>query len=178
MKRIAIFGSPGSGKSTLARNLSALTGIPVVHLDQHYFQPGWVIKPVAEFRKAVTEVVAADGWITDGNYLTESVAVHRLERADTLILLDCPRWLCLWRVFRRAVLGYGRVRPDQAAGCPERFDLEFWRFVWNFPAKTERIRKLLNGLADQKTVYFLNSPAEVTQFLATVKQAQPTAYTL
>lgn len=177
MKRIAIFGSPGSGKSTLARKLSTRTGTPAIHLDQHYFYPGWVIKSDMEFRAALTEVVAADCWITDGNYLTESVMVQRIERADTLILLECPRLLCLWRVVRRSVLGYGRVRPDQAAGCPERIDRDFLKFVWNFPPKTERIRKLLTGLTDRKTVYFLNNRDEVEAFLATVEQAQRTRST-
>lgn len=173
MKRIAIFGSPGSGKSTLGRKLAAKTGIPVVHIDQLYFDPGWVIKSAAEFRAALTEAVAADCWITDGNYLTESVAVHRLDRADTLIMLTCPRWWCLLRVIRRSVLGYGQVRPDQAAGCPERLDWEFLKFVWNYPAKAERFRTLLTGLADRKSVFFLNSPAEVSQFLKQIDFKQP-----
>jgi hypothetical protein len=31
---------------------------------------------------------------------------------------------------------YGRVRPDLAPGCPERFDGEFLRFIWNFNANS------------------------------------------
>jgi adenylate kinase family enzyme len=173
MQRIAIFGSPGSGKSTLARHLSARTGLPVTHMDTLYFDPGWVIKPADEFRAALTRVAATDRWIMDGNYLTESVTTGRIDRADTLILLHCPRWRCLWRVIRRSVLGYGRVRQDQAAGCPERFDLEFWQFVWNYPLRAERNRQLLTSVADHKTVYFLNGPADIRRFLALVEQPVP-----
>ncbi|GAB3221085.1 P-loop NTPase family protein [Spirosoma arcticum] len=175
MKRVAIFGSPGSGKSTLARRLSDKMGLPVAHLDTYYFNPGWVMKPADEFRVSLKTIVATDCWITDGNYLTESGPAGRIDRADTLILLNCPRWRCLWRVFRRSVLSYGRVRADQAAGCPERFDLAFWRFVWNFPAKTERIRTLLTGLADQKAVYFLNSPADTNVFISRIASEQTAA---
>jgi adenylate kinase family enzyme len=168
MKRIAIFGSPGSGKSTLARNLASLTNLPVIHIDTLYFAPGWQIKPDSEFRAALSAVVAADSWITDGNFTTESIPTGRIDRADTLILLHAPRTVCLWRVIRRSIRHYGRIRPDQAAGCPERFDWEFLKFVWNYPVKAERIRKLMISLEDQKKVYFLNGSAEIEQFLAEV----------
>jgi adenylate kinase family enzyme len=173
MQRIAIFGSPGSGKSTLARHLSDRLGLPVTHMDTLYFDPGWVIKPADEFRAALTRVAATDHWIMDGNYLTESVTTGRIDRADTLILLTLPRWRCLWRVIRRSVLSYGRVRPDQAAGCPERLDLEFFRFVWNYPVKAERTRHLLLSVADPKTVYFLNGPTDTRRFLALLEQPVP-----
>lgn len=41
MKRVVIAGCPGAGKSRAARTLSDLTGLPVIHLDSHYWQPGW-----------------------------------------------------------------------------------------------------------------------------------------
>ena len=41
-KRILILGCGGAGKSTLARRLGAATGLPVVHLDGLYWQPGWL----------------------------------------------------------------------------------------------------------------------------------------
>ena len=42
MQRIVVMGPPGSGKSTLARRLGARHGLPVFHLDQAYWRPGWV----------------------------------------------------------------------------------------------------------------------------------------
>lgn len=150
----------------MARRLSARTALPVFHLDTYYFNPGWVIKSDAAFRQAITDAIAADCWITDGNYTTESQRTGRLDRADTLILLERPRWLCLWRVVRRIVAYYGQVRPDQAPGCPERFDSAFLRFVWQFPVKAERTRQLLLSLSDQKAVYFLRNNAQIRHFLA------------
>lgn len=52
MQRIAIVGCGGSGKSTLARQLSAILGIEVIHLDAFYWQPGWVEPPKEEWRRA------------------------------------------------------------------------------------------------------------------------------
>ena len=41
-KRIVIVGCPGAGKSTLAIQLGELLHIPVFHLDQLWWRPGWV----------------------------------------------------------------------------------------------------------------------------------------
>ncbi len=170
MQRIAIFGSPGSGKSTLARYLSAQLTLPITHLDTLYFNPGWLIKPASEFRSAMQHVVNTDSWITDGNFLTESIDMGRIDRADTLILLYAPRWHCLWRVVRRSMLHYGKTRPDMATGCAERFDWDFWLFVWSYPAKAERIRQHLLRVADHKTVYLLTNAADIRRFLAWMNQ--------
>ena len=40
MERVMIIGCGGAGKSTLARKLGEKTGLPVVHLDQIYWEPG------------------------------------------------------------------------------------------------------------------------------------------
>ncbi len=45
MQRVAVVGCGGAGKSTLATALGRLTGLRVVHLDRHYWQPGWVLFP-------------------------------------------------------------------------------------------------------------------------------------
>ncbi|MEO9901595.1 isopentenyl transferase family protein [Nisaea sp.] len=42
MNRVLILGCPGAGKSTAARSLAKITGLPVIHLDRHYWEPGWV----------------------------------------------------------------------------------------------------------------------------------------
>ncbi len=131
MQRMIVMGPPGSGKSTLARRLGAACGLPVFHLDRAYHRPGWVPAPEAEFRAEVERLAALPRWIIDGNYT--GTLRPRLQRADTLIYLDMPTWLTTARVLRRMALGYGRVRPDAAEGCPERFDGAFLRFVltWN-----------------------------------------------
>ena len=35
-------------------------------------------------------------------------------------------------MFQRVVLNYGKNRPDMPEGCPERFDWEFVKFIWDF----------------------------------------------
>lgn len=165
MQRVAIFGSPGSGKSTLARRLSARTGLPAFYFDRYFFGPNWVIRSDEEFRSSMTAIVAENRWITDGNYLNESILTGRIDRADTLILLDVPRVVCLWRVVRRIIKHYGQVRPDQAEGCAERVDWPFLQFVWSYPSRMPRIQQLLSTQIVTKTVLVLRSETDIDNFL-------------
>lgn len=139
MNRILVLGPPGSGKSTLARRLGARHGLPVFHLDQAYWRPGWVEADAAAFRAEVERIAALPSWVIDGNY-TGTIA-PRLAAADTVIYLDVPTWLAMARIAKRIAASYGRQRPDMAEGCPERLDLAFLRFAlaWN---RTRRARSL------------------------------------
>jgi adenylate kinase family enzyme len=135
VRRILLIGSPGSGKSTLARALGARFNLPVTHLDRLWWQPGWVELGHEKFRPLVEGLVAAEKWVIDGNYSAKWDL--RMPSADTILWLDLPRHVCMRRVFRRAVTQLGRVRSDVASGCPERLDMEFFRYVWTFKAAHE-----------------------------------------
>jgi adenylate kinase family enzyme len=45
MRRVMVVGSGGAGKSTFAGALGAHTGLPVTHLDWHFWRPGWEPTP-------------------------------------------------------------------------------------------------------------------------------------
>jgi adenylate kinase family enzyme len=139
MQRVVIMGPPGSGKSTLARHIGTQLGLPVFHLDQAYWQRGWIETPSDVFRAEVERIAALPAWVIDGNY-TETIAV-RLCVADTLIYLDVPSWLSIMRIARRTLTSYGRVRADAAHGCAERLDPTFLRIAWNWN-RTSRARNL------------------------------------
>ncbi len=159
-----IVGQPGSGKSTLARALGARVGLPVVHMDQIHWKPGWVERPLEAKIPMAHAVEAGPQWIFEGGL--SATFENRLVRADTLIVLDLPLWRRAWRVFRRTLRDYGKTRPDLPADCPERFDTEFWRFIWR-TRRSGRARVL--GLADQAhngvAVHILRAPREVRRFL-------------
>lgn len=163
-KRVAIIGSPGSGKSTLARTLGVRLGLPVVHLDAHFWRAGWVETEEAQWRERVQALAHGERWIIDGNY--SSTMDIRLPLAETIIFLDFPRWLCLLRAVRRWLTYQGRNRPDMAPGCPERFDLDFLRWIWNYPQRSRpKTVALLRELQAEKRIVWLQSPGALRQFL-------------
>lgn len=166
MKRVLILGCPASGKSTFARRLAASTGLPLVHLDRIYWRPNWVEAAKEEFDARLAAELARDAWIVNGNY--GRTIARRLAAADTAILLDFPRWRCLWRAFRRSALGFGRTRADMADGCREKFDPEFFAYIWRFPG--EQRPTLLEELARFRgETIVLRSPAAVRRFLDRLK---------
>lgn len=128
MDRVAVVGSGGAGKSTFAAELGERTGLPVVHLDHHFGQPGWVEMPRDEWRRRQAELFAGDRWIADGNY--GGTFDERFSRADTVIVLALPRLACLTGAVKRSALNHGKA--VQAEGCPERFQLSFLRWIWNY----------------------------------------------
>jgi adenylate kinase family enzyme len=141
MQRILVMGSPGSGKSTFARQLSAATGIPMVSIDALFWKPGWVEPDRTKFRERLADTVRQPRWIMDGNYPSHLLELRR-DLSDTVIWFDLPRSICILGVLKRTAKSYGRVRPEMAEGCPERIDIEFFRYVWTF---RERQRPKLLG---------------------------------
>lgn len=113
VERIAVVGCIGAGKSTVARALGQTIGTEVFHLDRYWWQPGRyrvtgpetvatkTMEP-AEYRRLEQQIVAGERWIVDGDAANKDL---RLARADTVVFLDLPRWLCLWRLFKRHLKG-------------------------------------------------------------------------
>ena len=168
-KRIMLIGCGGSGKSTLASQLGSITGIPVVHLDQLFWRPGWQHISQEKFNDLLREVVAKDTWIVDGNF--DRTIDLRLERCDTVIYLDYSRWTCLYSALKRVLMNWGKTRPDMGTDCPERIDLEFFKWIWDFN-KTHRIKycNLLDQLKD-KNIYILHRRSEGKVFLDKMRHA-------
>ena len=164
MKRVMIIGGPGSGKSTLAKRVSAITGLPLYHMDQLHFLPGWVEKPKGEWLELIAKIAAREEWITEGGY--SATFPIRMPRADTIIWLDLPRLVCFPRVLKRLILHYGRVRGDAAPGCPERLDLDFLKWAWTFnKVHAAKYRVALSTLAPHAHVLRFVSRREAEAFI-------------
>lgn len=167
MRRVLVFGCSGSGKTTLADSLGQITGYPVTHLDELFWQPGWKQLPGPEFRARQEELVARENWIIDGHY--RSTMDIRLPAADTVIFLDLPRRTCLRRVLVRSARRYGRSGP--APGCTERFELEFMRWVWRWQQDARPlIASELRTHARHTRQLLISSSREAKLLLNTVRE--------
>ena len=99
----------------------------------------------------------------DGNF--NNTIEKRIARCDTVIYLDFSRFACIMGVCKRVLTTYGTVRPDMGEGCPERFDLDFLKWVWNFNKnKREDYYKLLNDTDGIEKIVLKNRRA-VNRFL-------------
>jgi adenylate kinase family enzyme len=164
--RIVVTGMAGAGKSTFSRMLSAKTDLPVICLDLHSWKPGWVRVPEVEFLEKQRTLLAGERWIVDSNDVDNDLLA---ERADTLVVLAMPWWICALRAFRR---GLRRPRDIQLpAGCDESLSQRLgdeWGIVWRSwrDRKSVRERELslashCRGLFD---VHVLSSKREVADF--------------
>lgn len=134
--KIAIIGYSGSGKSTLAKNLATHHSSALLHLDKLQFQPGWQESDRIWMKKQVSEFLEQnDSWIIDGNY-SQCCYEERMAQADQIVFMNFSRWNCLYRAFKRYLKYRNQVRDSMAAGCAEKFDWEFIRWIlWDGRSK-------------------------------------------
>ncbi|MGE0206420.1 MAG: AAA family ATPase [Candidatus Babeliales bacterium] len=165
IKKIAIVGNAGSGKSTLALQLSKILGLPLYHLDQYFWLPGWVEPDRADFEKIHKKLCDQNSWILEGCAIR--LFDYRIQQADCVIFLDMPTSLCLYRILKRAFVHYGRERFSSAKGCPERGpSWKFLKFIWNFNRERKPIiQELLQQYKDTKQIFVVHNKAELEGLL-------------
>jgi adenylate kinase family enzyme len=167
VKRVAIVGPGGAGKSTFATELGSKTGLPVIHLDQYFWRPGWVETPREEWELTQADLVAMNQWILEGNYA--GTFDLRFERADTVIIFGLPRRICIARAVRRSLR---RGAELQAPGCPNRFDWSFYRWIWLYPKVSRpRLDEALARHSSHLLILELRTRDEVRRLLSDVGAA-------
>lgn len=158
MKKVIVIGCPGSGKSTFARALSETTGLPLYYLDMMYWNADRTQVEKAVFRARLSEALAKECWIIDGNY--GSTMALRLEAADTVFFLDYPTEVCLEGIRDRM----GKPRPDMP-WVEESEDAEFLEFVKSYNTESRpRVVELLNAYTE-KEIHVFHSREDAAGFL-------------
>ena len=165
-RRVVVTGLAGSGKSTLAVALGDKTGLPAIHLDLAFWKPGWVAPSEPEWREKQRVVLAGDAWIADGNY--HETLDLRIDRAETVVVLNMPWWLCSARALRRGFTMPGQL-PE---GCPYSARAR-WRDEWRLAGRIWRDRhverqrecEIIAHHGKDVCVYVLSSKREVIDFL-------------
>jgi adenylate kinase family enzyme len=168
MQRILVMGSSGSGKSRFARRLCDITGLPFVSLDALFWKPGWQPSEPVEFDARVIEAANQPRWVMDGNYTNRTGELRR-QLADTFIWFDLPRRTCMTGILKRIAGSYGQVRPEMAEGCPEKIDLEFFRYVWTYRARQRpKLLKFFEGLRPDQALVCFTERAQADRYLLNI----------
>ncbi|MGW1059910.1 hypothetical protein [Micromonospora rubida] len=172
-RRVVVIGTSGAGKSTLAEPLAARIGAEHIELDGIQHGPGWAQTPIEVFRERVAEFARQPRWVFDGNYI-DKVGETLWPAADTVVWLDIPLRLVLFRLLRRSLSRILR-RTELWSGNRERWSALVGRnsvLVWAVRSNRRHKRELparLAALAASGTrVVRLRSSAEANRWLASV----------
>jgi len=170
--RVLVVGMAGAGKSTFSRALSARAGLPVIHLDVHYWKPGWIKPSEREWRDTQRDLLTGPTWIADGN--DPGSLDLRLERADTVVHLETRWWICAGRAFLR---GLRKPMGEMPAGCDDsamRRLRDEWRLVgtiWRHRySEPEHARTTIAQHGRHVAVYRIGSKREARSFLSALAQ--------
>lgn len=155
--KIAIIGNSGSGKSTLGFELNKLLNIPLYHLDQYYWKPGWEEPDYYEFTQIHNNLCDQDNWIIEG--MNTRILEYRFLAADIIIFLDIPTYKSLFRVLKRVITNLGKVTFAGPKGCPEKIpDLKFLKFILTFRKKRKpKINFLLECYKTKKQIFIIKN---------------------
>ena len=149
MQRVVIFGRGGSGKTVLSNQLGLRTGLPVVELDKVYWDKNLSVLSDEEWIHRQSQIVTGDGWILDGDLGPYDVTRPRLERADTVVILDTHVNRCLVRALRRGA---------------RRRDFWMWMLTWK-RVHRPRIIEEVRQYAPSAHLVVLKSPRESSRWL-------------
>lgn len=167
--KIAIIGFSGAGKSTLARRLGGHLQLPVLHLDSIHFSQGWHERPWKDMEADIeTFMQTHSSWIIEGNY-RRACQEERLQAADKIIFMKFNAVTCLYRVVKRYIKYRQTSRPDMAAGCPEKLDWAFLKWILVIGRSKQVLKhyqNLYQRYPDKMTI--IHNRRELSAFLKTL----------
>lgn len=176
MRRVWILGASGSGKSTLARGLSEKLDANCVDLDEFYWRANWQGAPENEFIASVERALSGPTWVVAGNYTR--IQARFVPLADTVIWLDYPLAVVLWRQVRRTLRRMWTQEPccngnfETLSRTLSRDSVQLWlwrtfnrrrRSGWNFKRRAR--------LSGTRFVHFRH-PAQCGKWLEAMRQTE------
>lgn len=149
MQRVVILGRGASGKSTFAHILGEITNLPVIELDQHFWQESLTPTPREDWVAIQERLIRREEWIMDGDLGPYDIVDRRLQAADTIILLDFSLMRCAWRAVRRS-----RERAD------------FWLWLITYRRRSlPALRTAISTHGANTTVHVFRHPRQVNDFI-------------
>ena len=180
-RRVHVIGNSATGKSTLARRLALALDAEFVELDALNWLPGWVglnETDPDELERRFEHATRGDAWVVAGSY-TRFAKRTFWPRLDTVVWLDLPVPLLVWRVLRRSWRRW-RTRELLWGTNFERFwpQLALWRkedslVYWIVSAQRRKREGMYAAMADPRWAHIrflrLASVEEIETFAASVE---------
>jgi adenylate kinase family enzyme len=174
-RRICVIGTSGCGKTYVAEALARILGVPYINNDAIIWRPNWQPAPPEERFASVDAATGQDSWTFDGNLGAERPEdLLVLERCDSIVWLDLPRWQVWSQVVRRTLVRIVR-RDELWHGNRESLrimlsrDSIIWWSVKTFRKRRELYTALFGDPAHLDRVRIhLRSRREVDEWLASL----------
>jgi adenylate kinase family enzyme len=180
-RRIHIIGNSCSGKSTLGARLARFLEAPLVELDALNWEPGWVSLASAnptELERRIQQATQGEAWVVAGSYKDYSQRIF-WPRLHSVIWLDLPMPLLLWRVLRRSWRRW-RTRELLWGANYERFwpQLKIWNqeeslISWIIQQHQRKRQDMLADTSDPRWAHIrfiqLKSPQQISAFTQSVE---------
>jgi len=143
--KIIVLGNNGSGKSWLAKELAAVTRLPLIHLDAHFWRANWEMPTQEEWREKNLEFIAGERWIIEGMCSRGGTMELRFAAAELAIILDVNRFTCVYGVFKRL----GKPRPETSIWPYEKFDKNLFGFAKAVLTRYGRLKRIYLDLHER-----------------------------
>jgi adenylate kinase family enzyme len=164
-----IIGNSGSGKTWLAARLAQLRGIPVIHIDDIFWEPGGFDqrRPPEVVTSMIQEAKAKDSWIAEGVF--GELAEQFFDRAECLVWLNFDWPTCQARLLKRGSESkkhMGRTQSEQGLK-----NLVEWASLYYERTNARSFvghRKLMEAFSGRKVT--LKSEEEVIKMIESAKE--------
>lgn len=182
-RRVHVIGNSASGKTSLAKQLASALQADFVDLDALNWLPDWFAlneNDPDELLRRFEHATRGDAWVAAGSYRQFAQRTF-WSRLDSVIWLDLPMPLLLWRVLRRSWYRW-RTKELLWGTNVERFwpQLALWRrsdslVYWIISAHHRKRKTMLADMVDPRWAHIrfvrLMSVREVDEFASAVEGA-------
>lgn len=164
MKRILVIGCPGAGKTFFAKKLKEITDLPVVHMDNLYWNKDKTSINQKELEKKLLPYLKEEKWIIDGNY--HDTLKLRLKYATDVFFMKMPRDECIAGILERI----DQPRDDIPWIETKQDAVELISWTIDYEERTKIAEEsLLKEFPDVK-IHVFNTREEVNKYLLDAKK--------